>query len=242
MSLSTEIKNIIQNIPEGKLFGYEDLDISNENIVAAAKVMERLQKYGEVKKLSKGIFYKPKQSILGELQPNYNELIRPYLFENGKRIAYVTGTSLYNQLGLTTQMAFTIKIASRGKRISINRGSLKAIPAKSYAEVTEENYQLLGILDAFKDIKKIPDCSVKNAIKRLSAILKDLTDKQKAQLINYARLYPARVKALVGAILEKLDYCNKDLEVLRNELNPFTKIKLGIKDDLLSTRKNWNIE
>lgn len=242
MSISTNIKNVIKNIPEGKPFGYKDLNISNNNIVAVAKVMERLQKDGNIKKLSKGIFYKPKQSILGELQPSYSELIRPYLFENGKRIAYITGTSLYNQLGLTRQMAFTVKIASQSKRISINRGRLKAVPAKSYVEVTENNYQILGILDAFKDIKKIPDCSVKNAIKRLSSILKKLSNTQKAQLINYARRYPARVKALVGAVLESLDYSNESLDALRKELNPFTKIKLGIKDELLSTRKNWNIE
>src|SRR5690606_40856745 len=65
-------------------------------------------------------------SVFGELTPDYSELLRPYLFENGKRIAYETGTTLYNRLGLTTQMAFRTKIASRSKRINIDRGALKA--------------------------------------------------------------------------------------------------------------------
>jgi hypothetical protein len=45
-------------------------------------------------------------------------------------------------MGLTTQMAFRIKIASRSKRISIDRGPLKANAVKSYAEVTETNYEI----------------------------------------------------------------------------------------------------
>jgi hypothetical protein len=79
----------------------------------------------------------------------------------------VTGTSLYNQIGLTTQLAFRIKIASRSNRISINRGALKASAAKSYVEVTDDNYQLLGFLDAIKDIKMIPDAEVKTSVKIL---------------------------------------------------------------------------
>ena len=79
-------------------------------------------KTGLIKKISKGIFYKPEQTVFGELMPDYSEQLRPHLFENEKRIAYETGISLYRSLGLTTQMAFRIKIASRGKRIDINRG------------------------------------------------------------------------------------------------------------------------
>lgn len=242
MALATEIRKQIQQLPEGKTFGYDDLRIAKEDYTTAAKALERLQKEGLIKKVSKGVFYKPEQTVFGELKPDYNELLRPYLFENGKRVAYETGISLYNRLGLTTQMAFRIKIASRGKRININRENLKADAVKSYAEVTDSNYETLGLLDAFKDIKKIPDCSVAQAVNRLRAIVKKLNDKQITSLLKYALVYPPRVRALVGAILENLGSKAQGIKKLKESLNPLTTIKLGIKESELPTKSTWYIE
>jgi len=242
MTLATQIRNRIKQFPEGKTFGYDDLRIAKEDYTTAAKALERLQKTGLIKKISKGIFYKPEQTVFGELMPDYSEQLRPYLFENGKRIAYETGVSLYRRLGLTTQMAFTIKIASRGKRININRNAIKANAVKSYAEVTDSNYEVLGLLDAFKDIKEIPDTSVAQSVKRLEAILKSLDKKQTETLIKYALLYPSRVRALVGAILQNMGCKNKDLEKLKQSLNPLTTTKLGLKENELPTKSKWYIQ
>ncbi len=241
MTLASQIQSKIKKLPEGKTFGYADLGIAKEDFQTAAKVLERLQAKGLIKKLSKGVFYKPEQTVFGELQPDYSEQLRPYLFENGKRIAYETGYSLYNRMGLTTQMAFRIKIASRGKRISINRGSLKADAVKSYTEVTEANYELLGFLDAIKDIKRIPDCSVSQAVKILSGKVSKLNEKQISDLVKYALIYPTRVRALAGAMLENLNI-QANTEKLKQSLNPLTKVKLGLKETELPTIKNWNIE
>lgn len=242
MALATDIRKRIKQLPEGKTFGYGDLRIAKEDYATVAKALERFQKEGLIKKVSKGVFYKAEPTVFGELKPDYGELLRPYLFENGKRIAYETGSSLYNRLGLTTQMAFRIKIASRGKRININRGTLKADAVKSYTEVTDTNYETLGLLDAFKDIKRIPDCSVAQAVRRLSAIVKELTDKQTESLIKYALLYPPRVRALVGAILENNGSKAKGIEKLKESLNPLTKIKLGLKESELPAKTKWHIE
>jgi hypothetical protein len=241
MSLSALLRMQIKQIPEGKTFGYDDLCIAKEEYTTAAKALERLQKKGLIKKVSKGVFYKPKQTVFGELQPDYDELLRPYLFENGKRVAYETGTTLYKRLGLTSQMPFRIKIASRGKRITINRGTLKASAVKSYAEVTNSNYEVLGLLDAFKDIKRITDCSVDQAVSRLSAILKELSEKQIALLIRYALVYPPRVRALVGAVLQNIGYKGIGLDILKRSLNSLSTIKLGIKETSLPTKNDWYI-
>ena len=240
MTVASQIETKIKKLPEGKSFGYADLGIAKDEFQTAAKALERLLAKRLIKKLSKGVFYKPEQSAFGELQPDYSELLRPYLYENGKRIAYETGCSLYNRMGLTTQMAFRIKIASRSKRIFINRGALKADAVKSYVEVTDTNFEILGVLDAFKDIKRIPDCSVEQAIKRLSVILKELNEKQTTTLIKYAILYPPRVRALVGAVLQNNGY--KGLEALKDSLNPLTIIQMGLTESELPTKSNWYIE
>ena len=167
MKVAEQIRETISKLPEDKTFGYADLPIGIGEYQTAAKALERMQAKGLIKKMAKGIFYKPIKTVFGDLQPDDSEQLKPYLFKNGKRIAYITGESLYNQMNLTTQIAFRIKIASN-RRINIDKGAIKAKSVKSYAEVTEENYQLLGFLDAIKDIKKIPDCTVANAVKILS--------------------------------------------------------------------------
>jgi hypothetical protein len=241
MTLASKIQAKIKKLPEGRSFGYADLGIAKEDFQTAAKALERLQAKGVIKKLSKGIFYKPEQTVFGELQPEYSEQLRPYLYENGKRIAYETGFSLYNKMGLTTQMAFRIKIASRSKRIYINRGTLKADAIKSYVEVTESNYELLGLLDALKDIKRIPDCPTSEAVKIMSDKVSKLKEKQITELIKYALVYPPRVRALLGAILENIK-SKANISKLKSSLNPLTIIKLGLKVKDLPTINNWNIE
>ena len=241
MKLAAQIRNTIEAIPESQPFGYADLGIEPGNFFTAAKALERMQKKGTIKKISKGVFYIPRKTVFGTLGPDTNSILERYLFEKGKRVAYETGFSLYNQLSLTTQMAFKIKVASQNKRIKINQGALQVSSVKSYVEVTDKNYRLLGYLDAIKDIRRIPDSPTLQAIKRMSWLIKELDTKQQKELVKLALFYPARAKALLGAIMENLKI-NINLNELKSSINPLTKINLFIKENDLPTIKNWNIE
>jgi hypothetical protein len=241
MKVAAQIREKIKSIPESEPFGYADLGIEATDFFTAAKALERLQKKGTIKKVSKGVFYKPEISIFGEMPPNYDSILQNYLYKAGKRVGYVTGYVLYNQLSLTTQMAFTTKIATNRNLKKINIGWLKTNSVKAYAEVTEENYPLLGILDALKDIKSIPDSSASNAIKILMPKIKVFKKNDIENLIKYALQYPPRVRALLGAILENIFRNKFDLLTLKSSLNPSTNFKLGIKNTVLPTTQNWNI-
>lgn len=241
MKITKKIEQQINRFPEDLIFGYSQLDISKDEFQTAAKVLERLQKKGIIKKISKGMFYKPKMTVFGELRPNDQEILRPYLFQKGKRIAYITGLYLYNQLGLTTQIPFKIKIASRSKRIYINSGAIKATPVKSYSEVTDNNYQLLGFLDAMKDLNSITDIDTKAVIDIFCNKINELSDDQVREMIHYALIYPPRVRALLGAILEKLNR-KSGIEKLKENLNPLTTFKFGLNESFLESVSNWNIK
>lgn len=222
-------------------FGYDQLAIPKQDYQTAAKALERLQKKGVIKKLSKGIFYKPKITVFGERKPNEQQLLKPYLYQNGKRTAYITGDYLYNQLGLTTQRPAIIKIASRNRRISINTGAIKATAAKSYVDVTDDNYPMLGFLDALKDLKQIPDVDIENALTIFKNRIGQLTKPQRQILIQYALAYPPRVRALLGAILTILGR-QEETGPLRDSLNPLTNFALGLTDRLLTSAADWNIQ
>ena len=240
MKVAEQIRNTIETIPQSTPFGYADLGIKQADFVTAAKALERLQKKGEIKKISKGLFYRPEISTFGVSPADSNAILKRYLFRDGKRIAYITSYSLFNSLGLTTQMAFKIKIATNEKRIKMDEYYLNVNSVKSYVEVTDQNYKLLGYLDAIKDIKKIPDCSVKQAVIRMRSILKSLNTTEIGEIIELALNYPARTRALLGAILEDINP-KWNLNKLKNSLNPLTKVNLSIDEVALKTIKKWNI-
>lgn len=242
MTLTDQIKRTINKIPDGKTFRYSDLPIDKEAFISAAKVLERLQKDSYIKKLSKGVFYKPKKTLFGELKPDYSEQLKVFLFEGEKRIGYETGLTLYNRLGLTIQVPFRTKIATKVRKNSIDRELVKVDFVKSYCEITDDNYQLLGLLDAMKDIKDIPDSSVSNSVSVLSSLLRKLSDRELSMIVEYSLNYPTRVKALLGAILEEVVVTPKLLKTLKDNVNPFSKISIGIGGRTLPTSKNWNIQ
>ena len=240
MGVTKKIQRQISKFAEGTTFQYEQLALEPQEFVTAAKAIERLIAKDVIKRVSTGVFYKPKKTVFGELKPNEEEILKPYLYEKGKRIAYITGTSLYNRMGLTTQISQNIKIASRIKRITVSNGSIKATPVKSYVDVTNSNFYLLELLDALKDFKRIPDLNKSSGIKILSNKLKELNSTEINLLIKYSLAYPPRARSLLGAILEKTK-ASVDLTVLKNSLNPLSEYELGIAS-VLSTAKNWNIK
>ena len=125
MKVAAKIKSKVNRIQPGIIFKYADLDISRNEYGAAAKTLSRLVQKKAVKKLSTGVFYKPKTTAFGELGPNESEQLRPYLFHGKKRIAYVTGAALFNQLSLTTQVPKDIDLASRAKKTGFKSGQHK---------------------------------------------------------------------------------------------------------------------
>ena len=242
MKVTQKIEKKINKIKEGTTFKYQQLSIEPSEYSAATKAIERFIEKGIIKRVSTGIFYKPKQTIFGELEPNEEELLKPYLFQENKRIAYITGISLYNRMGLTTQVPKNIKIASRDKRITVSVGNIKGTPVKSYVDVTDKNFYLLEILDALKDFKKMPDLDKDSAIKIISNRLKELNTNEIKQLIKYVLPYPPRVRGFLGALLEKIDTSIIELVLLKNSLNPLSEYSYGINEKLLSTAPNWNIK
>jgi len=238
MNVAQRIERTIAGMQDGTVFKYQELGIASNEYSAAAKAIERLKKKGVVDSASAGVFYKPKKTVFGTLKPSEEELIKPYLYENNKRIAYITGTALYNRMGLTTQVPQNISIASRDKRVITRIGNIQVRPVKSYVDVTDKNYPLLELLDALKDLKIIPDMDRNRAASNLIGQFGATPDKR--ELVKLALRYPPRVRALTGAILEQVGL--KEITApLQKSINPLSAYNYGISKDVLPTLTNWNI-
>jgi len=195
---------------------------------------------GKIAKLSKGKYYKPENTPFGNLQPNQAQVVKDLLEENGKITGYLTGYSIYNQLGLTTQVSNTIQIGKNQVRPNFKRERYTIAFVKQKNTITKENIPLLQILDAIRYIKKIPDASIESSCKRFLVIIKNLSYKETSTLVRLALKYPPATKALLGSLLEQLQKSSLT-EPLFKSLNPITKYKLAGAAKVLSTTENWNI-
>lgn len=240
MKVAEKIEKQIEKMQDGTTFKYQVLAIAPEEYSAAAKAIERLIKKGLISRASTGLFYKPKKTAFGNLKPKEEELLKPYLFDGQARVAYITGTALFNRMGLTTQVPKNIRVASRSKRIFTKVGSIQVKPVKSYVDVTNDNYYLMELLDVLKDFKTIPDTEKSQVIKFMLQKFKELSKKEKDSLVELAIKYPPRVRAFTGALLNEIDP-GKPAEELKKSINPLTIYEFGISNKLLSNIEYWNI-
>lgn len=240
MKTSEYISFTIDRLPKGYVFTYDDFTTEVNQKEAVIKALNRMVATGKIAKLSKGKYYKPENTPFGNLQPNQAQVVKDLLEENGKIIGYLTGYSIYNQLGLTTQVSNTIQIGKNQIRPNFKRERYTIAFVKQKNTITKDNIPFLQLLDALRYIKKIPDASVEASCKRFLAIIKDFTEKEISTLVRLALKYPPATRALLGALLEQLKQ-GTSTEALFKSLNPITKYNLTSAANVLSTTEKWNI-
>jgi hypothetical protein len=240
MKTTDYISFIINKLPKGYIFTYNDFTSEVNQKEAIIKALNRMVGSGKITKLSKGKYYKPEMTPFGPLQPNQEQIAKDLLEENGKIIGYLTGYSIYNQLGLTTQVSNTLQIGKNQIRPNFKRERYTIAFINQKNTITKENIPFLQLLDAIRYIKKIPDTNIETSCNRFLAIINNFSEKEMNTLIRLALKYPPATRALLGAIVEELQQ-NKRTDPLFKSLNPITKYKLSGAEKALSTTEKWNI-
>lgn len=241
MKLSDIISNRIDRFERGYIFTYNDFNIEVTNSGALIKYLNRLVNSGQIKRLSKGRFYKPKETVFGELKPDMYQVVKDLLEANNKTQGYLTGFSIFNQLGLTTQVANTIQIGVNNEKKAITRGMYKIKFVKQANKITKENVSALQLLDCIKYIKDIPDTTQEKSCLRFKSIIQELNADQLTSLQKLALPYPPSTRALLGAIIEEVR--PKDLSPkIVTSLNPASRYTFNIPKAALLLKTKWNIQ
>ena len=166
--------------------------------------------------------------------------MKDLLEKDGKIIGYLTGFSVYNKLGLTTQVANIIQIGTGDEKKNISRGIYRIRFVKQKNKINKENIPLLRILDAIKNIKEIPDANINNSCSVLSDIIQKLSDFELNQIIRLAKKYNPATRALLGAIVE-MKFGYELSEELLKSLNPASEYALNISESTLPNKQKWQI-
>lgn len=240
MSVAQAVEKYVSKQKAGQIFDYQAIPNYARSPGAVMTALSRLTAQKRVKRLSKGKFYIPSKSILGELKPSDAELINSVLYKAGKLKGYITGMALYNKLGLTTQVPSTIEIAYKGGNQTKEFGTIRIRKIRSNAPIQENYVRYLQYLDALKDLKKISDSDINLSLEIMEEKLNTLSRKDKNKIVELAEeYYTPQVKALLGLLLA--DLSKQVLKTLKSELNPTTVFKLNLDKDKWQNAPEWNI-
>lgn len=237
--ISKQIEGAVSQLQSDFVFTYRELGFPAEMTPTVIRNLNRMVEKGIITKLSKGRYYKPRKTIFGQLKPSPEEIVKDLLTKDGKAIGYLTGYSVFNQLGLTTQISNIIEIGTNIRRNKKRRGSYEIRFILQPNPIKPVDIPLLQWLDALKYIKSIPDSDVNITFQRLSHLVKGLSGKSCERFKVLALAYTPMTRALAGVILDGIfgaDYTQS----LYDSLNPVTYYKVGIKSDNPLFKK-WRI-
>lgn len=169
------------------------LPVTNTNLRQMFKV---LCDSGQIMRYDTGIYYlKGKSKLKGGTVMSADEVARyKYISRNNQINGYYSGYTFANQIGLTTQVPFTIEIVSNyssAKYREISLKNQKIILRKPRTQITNENCNILQFLDLLKDLEMYAD-DISDAAKRLSAYAKELR-LCRTEIDEYIGFFPERI-------------------------------------------------
>lgn len=240
MNIAQTIQKSIINMPAGQIFGYQELSSYAKSPSAVIKAVSRMVADKSLERLSKGKFYVSKKGLIGKQKPSDAELIRSILYKNGRLRGYVTGISLYNQLGLTTQIPRTITVAFNGGRQEKEFGTIRIKTVVTRIPIREKDVKLLQYLDVLKDIKSIPDADINLSLKIMRRKFSEISGREQSRLVSLVQdYYSPQARALLGLLFSSLNLSLPNS--LKLSLNPTTVYKLKLDQSEWPMANEWNI-
>ena len=235
------VRKKVEKIPPGEVFDYRRFNMASSDELSLAKALSRLTQEGVIARLSRGKYYKPQETAFGKLRPSESTLVEALTMRNNKRIGYITGITVYNRLGLTSQVSNILVIATNKPLPPKTVEGYKVKYVKRELDIRDHDIPLLQILDAIRDIKTIPDSSPDEVIRILTSKIKGLSGQEKKQLTKLALSYNAGTRALLSAIIDK--YMPRiPVGKLASSLNKLSSYEIGVSESILPNKSIWHIK
>ncbi len=226
-------KHILQQIKQidtGRIFTFRDLSFPNDKFANVAVLLSEQSKKGRLVRVEKGAYYRPRESALGlGTLPVYQDEQFRYITQ--KLDGYITGPYIYNKMGLTEQVAMTITIATPRpvRRFLFKNLTVETVKAYNTAYHNEANIPYLRLLDAMKDIKRIPGSTQKEIYGRIiNHYFKDYSMRELRKVVSLAKDYPPRVRRIVADMLDEIGQQELHRKI-SDTILPTTRFNLNYK-------------
>jgi len=230
-SVAAEVRARVEEGGE-RLWRFEDFAGLPSDAVAQA--LSRLARSHALERLSKGTYYRSRQTPFGSSQPSSSAMQR---LAAKQRPIFPSGLAAASILGFTTQAAARGEVATSAASLPrklvghATRVHTRRPPA--WDGLSEEEASLLDFLRGGGTASELsPEATVRKTLMLLSESNRYL------KLARVASTEPPRVRALLGALGKELGKSDKTLQPLRASLNPISRFEFGVFRRLASAR-SW---
>lgn len=204
-------------------------DFPGAPVTAVAQALSRLARQGKLERLSKGVYYRPRQTALGKSRPN-PVAIRKLAAARDNSV-FPAGTAAANLLGFTTQSASRGEVATSGFRLPRKLlGGDTVVHTRrpeAWKNLSETD---AALLDFLRRAGRTSELSPEDTVKRTLALCRD--KRRFERLLSVAASEPPRVRAMLGAIGAQLGKKPVELRDLRDLLNPVSRFDFGMLQGL----------
>src|SRR5258708_15145640 len=208
---------------------FQDLPLS-----AVAQALSRLSRAGSIQRLSKGVYYRHRETAFGKSKPNPSALRS---LASQRTPLFPSGMAAANFLGFTTQMPRQSEIATSASSLPrklVGKDTLiHTRRPGAWAGLSETD---AALLDFLRHGARFSELSPQDTIRRLLALLSE--QKKFNRLLKVVDTEPPRVRAMLGALGEQLGASRRSLQHLRDSLNPLSRFDFGMLA-ALPNAGNW---
>lgn len=246
-SIAYAIRSRIAHRGDDRLWTYADFPGIDRHPLSAT--LSRLAKTGEIRRVRRGVYYRPRTTLFGPSKPDPVALADAVLRARGEPTV-PSGLGAYNKLGFTTQVSNVVA------RATLTGVAPVSVPGVRMHTTRRPLDRQKGIrpnertaLDALRDITRIPDAEPADVLRRIGTLVR-AGDLDFLRLARFARPEPPRVRALLGALGERLRIENAGRRVptrvlvdLHKGLNPLTVFRLrDVREALGSVARKWHLK
>ena len=190
---------------------------------AVAQALSRLTGDGTIERLSKGVYYRSRETAFGKSRPNPTTI---WNLAARRKTAFPSGIAAANLLGFTTQMAKQGEIATSAlslpRKLIGNDTIIHTRRPERWSRLSQTDAALLDFLRRGGEHSEL---SQEETISRTLALLSE--EGRFGRLTRIASAEPPRVRAMLGTLGERLGASPRTLQQLRASLNPSSRFDFG---------------
>lgn len=218
-----------------------EFENASKNKEAIIKCLGRLVDAGKLHKLSKGKYYKPIKGDPNSIGPDTNEIIKDLLVKNGQPIGYITGFNVFNKAVIEASISNTIQIGRNTFKPTLYRRMYTIEFILQRNEITNDNIEILQVLDCLKMINSIPENNRDKTLTNIGKAIRKYNKQQRDLLIQCSLKYNSATRALLGIILDT-EKIKKGVDDIMESLNPISTYNLDLKKIDRLLKDKWNIK
>jgi len=201
-----------------RFWRYSDFAELPQSAVAAA--LSRQYRAGELQRVGKGVYYRPRPTSFGPSIPASSGIT---VATTRARI-HPAGLTAANVLGLTTQNPGRPEYATSAAALpkALRNAIVHTGRSSERAHLSAEEG---AILETLRERGDSSDLSPEETLGRLLRLVDE--DGRFPRLARASLSEPPRVRAILGALGQELGAPSKELDSLRGSLNPLSRFDFG---------------